>query len=202
MNIAVLVSGEGTTLQHLIDYSQTNPDVFQIKVVGADRICNGIHRAQKAKIPILDYKNVCKEITLPDSNIDFICLAGFLQKIEMHNLHGRVINVHPALLPAYGGQGMYGDNVHQAVHTSGVWFTGCTIHLCNYAYDSGSILYQEIIPVDPDWSPSEIATAVQKIEKDAYVKVLKAISDLIKGGCEKRYVFYQNRLRRKLNENS
>ncbi len=195
MNIAVLVSGEGTTLQHLIDYSRTNPDVFQIKSVGADRICNSIHRALKANIPLIDWKEVYSQ------DVDFICLAGFLRKVNIQmGWNKRVINIHPALLPGFGGEGMYGMNVHKAVHKSGVWYTGCTIHLCDNRYDHGPIIYQESIPMDPDWSADDISTEVQKIEKEAYIKVLKAISDLHKEGVSFPYIFEQDRLRRKLNE--
>jgi len=173
MNIAVLASGSGTTLQYLIDHSQKNPDDFQVQIVGSDRVCPAIFRAIEVDIPVVDYKEVfnCK-------SIDIVCLAGFLKKIHIdHNWNRRVINIHPALLPAFGGEGMYGMKVHEAVLRAGVLYTGCTIHLCDNKYDTGPIIHQEIVPIKLDWTAEDISTEVQRIEKKAYVKVLKAISE-------------------------
>ena len=193
LEIIVLISGEGTTLQHLIDYSIENPDVFTIKSVGTDRPCNGRHRALKANIPLIDWKNIYSQ------EVDLICLAGFLRKIHIpKHWEYKVINIHPALLPGLGGKGFYGINVHRAIHQSKAWYTGCTVHLCDNEYDHGPILYQEVVSIEPDWSPDTISIAVQKVEKEAYIKVLKAISDIYKEGYNLDDIVNFNYLRKKL----
>jgi len=110
-------------------------------------------------------------------NVDFIILAGFLRKIPEEIIHcfkDKIINIHPSLLPKFGGKGMYGMRVHEAVFHSGENMTGCTIHLVNEEYDKGRILAQYFTDVDPEMSPQNIADAVLKLEHNHFSHVIES----------------------------
>lgn len=118
---------------------------------------------------------------LAEHRIEWICLAGFLRLLPAAVLRAfpdRVLNIHPALLPKFGGKGMYGERVHRAVLESGDRITGCTVHLVNDEYDSGPVLLQVTCPVLPDDTPSSLAQRVAALEHEAYAKALaQAIAD-------------------------
>ena len=104
---------------------------------------------------------------LQELNIDFIVLAGFLWKIPdalINNFRGNIINIHPALLPKYGGKGMYGDHVHAAVITNGEKESGITIHYVDEHYDHGDIILQVSCPVEPDDTPATLAARIHALE--------------------------------------
>jgi phosphoribosylglycinamide formyltransferase-1 len=102
-----------------------------------------------------------------------IVFAGFLSPyLPAPQYRGRVLNIHPALLPQFGGQGMYGERVHQAVLASGAQVSGATVHLVDDEYDRGSILAQRVVPVLPDDSPATLAARVQQVERELYPEVI------------------------------
>ena len=137
MNIAVLISGAGRLLDNLIRHSQEH-NTFQIGLIGSDCECPGLTFAKKNDIMYWVYSKIGKEICLAAEyyGIDLICLAGFLKKVEVpDSWENRVLNIHPSLLPLFGGKGMFGMNVHQAVIDSGATKSGCTVHFCDNEYE-------------------------------------------------------------------
>jgi phosphoribosylglycinamide formyltransferase-1 len=120
-----------------------------------------------------------------DHAIDAVVLAGYLKKIPVPpELEGRIVNIHPALLPRFGGPGMYGDRVHQAVldasRTEGITESGCTVHLCNEQYDEGDILLQLRCPIRSDDTPQTLAARVFELEQVAYPTALRVLLDRLR----------------------
>lgn len=116
--------------------------------------------------------------TLHAYNISHVCLAGFMSMVPANVLsafHDRIFNVHPALLPKFGGKGMYGIYVHEAVIAAGEKESGCTVHLVNEHYDEGRILLQLRCPVEPDDTPETLAARVLALEHQAYVQALRDV---------------------------
>lgn len=115
---------------------------------------------------------------LQDNHIDLVCCSGYMKLIGPRTIaamKGYILNVHPALLPSYGGQGMYGSKVHQAVHDAGDTKTGITIHLVDGEYDHGKIIAQKIVPLDAGDTPQAIEQKVKDAEPDFYVETLTKI---------------------------
>lgn len=156
--IGVLVSGGGSNLQSIIDKSQNGELNCKVEVVIGDRKCYGVERATLAGIEgyTLDRKvlkkDLCKEIDkiVSEKGIDLIVLAGFLSIIDekfVNKWKGRIINIHPSLLPKFGGPGMYGIKVHEAVLKAGESESGCTVHFVDTGVDSGEIIAQKRVKV-------------------------------------------------------
>ena len=115
---------------------------------------------------------------LVDAKIDFIILAGYLKLIGkqiVERYSNKIINIHPALLPSFGGKGMYGRHVHEAVYNRGVKISGATVHLVNTEYDAGPIVLQKVVPIDDVVSPEEIAARVLKIEHEIFPQAVKLL---------------------------
>lgn len=113
-------------------------------------------------------------------DVDWICLAGFLRLLPetvVHRWNGRILNIHPALLPKFGGKGMYGMHVHEAVLAAGEKESGCSIHFVTEQYDEGAVFMQAKCPVLPDDSPETLAARVLALEHETYYKALKAAID-------------------------
>jgi phosphoribosylglycinamide formyltransferase 1 len=176
--VAVLASGGGTNLQALIDRFNTGaPAAARVElVVGSRAGIGALERAERAGIPALalDGRAMGAESfrdalagALEEHRIDLVVLAGWLQLVSAEvvaRYHGRMVNVHPALLPAFGGKGMYGMRVHQAVIASGVRVTGATVHLVDERYDEGAIVAQWPVPVLPGDTPEMLAARVLAVE--------------------------------------
>lgn len=156
--IGVLVSGGGSNLQSIIDKSKSGELQCKVEVVIGDRECYGVERAKEAGIDgyTLDRKvlkkELCREIDkiVSERGIDLIVLAGFLSIIDeefVNKWKGRIINIHPSLLPKFGGPGMYGIRVHEAVLKAGEQESGCTVHYVDTAVDSGEIIAQKRVKV-------------------------------------------------------
>ena len=167
MNIAVFASGTGTTLQALIDQQTTYG--YKVTLLVANRECPAIERAQNHGIRILqskDWEQIDKTLNINDINL--IVLAGFLAIIPewlCTKWDKRIINTHPSLLPKFGGKGMYGMHVHEAVWKAGEKMTGCTVHYVSAEIDSGSIIAQSVVEVKESDTPNTIAQRVQAAEK-------------------------------------
>jgi phosphoribosylglycinamide formyltransferase-1 len=183
MRFAVFVSGSGTNLQALIDSCQRS-DAASVVLVVSDRPGIGaLERAARAGIAraVLDDYNDPSAIMsiLTGHTIDFIVLAGYLRLIPgevVRGYDGRMINIHPALLPSFGGKGMYGRKVHEAVIASGAKVTGPTIHLVTGEYDRGLILAQWPVPVHSGDTPDTLAARVLETEHRLLPAVVESIA--------------------------
>ncbi|HEX8690983.1 MAG TPA: phosphoribosylglycinamide formyltransferase [Longimicrobium sp.] len=176
--VAVLASGGGTNLQALIDRFNPAPaPAARVELVVASRAGVGaLERAARAGVPavVLDVREVGAEAlaarmlaALEEHRIDFIVLAGWLQLVPaevVERYRGRMLNVHPALLPGFGGKGMYGIRVHRAVLESGVRVTGATVHLVGDRYDEGRVVAQWPVPVLAGDTPETLAARVLAVE--------------------------------------
>jgi phosphoribosylglycinamide formyltransferase-1 len=174
IRLAVCVSGEGTTLQNLIDRIRARRLKAEIVQVVASRPRIGaIARAEAARIPLaLANRNARSRAEfsasvfepIRHSQADLVILAGFLSLLSIPpDYKGRVVNIHPALVPAFCGQGYYGAKVHKAVLESGVKVTGCTVHFADESYDTGPIIQQRAVPVlDHDTAESLAARVFQE----------------------------------------
>jgi phosphoribosylglycinamide formyltransferase-1 len=183
IRLAVCVSGEGTTLQNLIDQTRARRLRAELVQVVASRPRIGaIARAERARIPLAlanrnarsrtEFSNSVFE-AIRHSEADLVILAGFLSLLYIPaDYKGRVINVHPALIPAFCGEGYYGTKVHKAVLDSGVKFSGCTVHFADDHYDSGPIIVQRLVPVMDDDSVDTLATRVFQEECKALPEVI------------------------------
>jgi phosphoribosylglycinamide formyltransferase 1 len=171
IRLAVCVSGEGTTLQNLIDRIRARKLKAEIVQVIASRPRIGaIARAEAARIPLALANRNARGRTefsasvfepIRHSKADLVILGGFLSLLYIPtDYKGRVINVHPSLIPAFCGEGYYGSKVHKAVIESGVKFSGCTIHFADDNYDSGPIIQQCVVPVLDDDTPETLAARV------------------------------------------
>lgn len=156
--IAVMVSGGGSNLQSIIDKTKNGELNCEIACVIGDRPCYGVERAAEQGIEscVIDRKiykkELCKEIdkVLSTKGVELIVLAGFLSIIDeefVNKWKGRIINIHPSLLPKFGGPGMYGIKVHEAVLAAGEKESGCTVHYVDTGVDSGEIILQVKVPV-------------------------------------------------------
>lgn len=191
-NVAVFISGSGSNLQALIDAAKGGILDARIGLVVSSRAdAYGLERAEKAEIPTFLFKPKQYETSeeasnalldqLREHNTQYIALAGFMKLLPeavVREYSGRIVNVHPALLPKYGGKGMYGHHVHKAVIASGDKESGVTVHLVDEIYDNGRILEQTRVPVMPDDTPEMLAERVLRQEHKLYPRVL---NKLIKG---------------------
>jgi len=173
VRIAVLASGGGTNLQALIDRFHGDPGApARVElVVGSRPGIGALERAARAGIRsvVLEPQEGGGGLLelLADADVDLIVLAGYLKQVPdevVHRFRGRILNVHPALLPGFGGQGMYGMRVHRAVLEAGVRVTGATVHLVDEKYDEGPILAQWPVPVLPGDTPEALAARVLRVE--------------------------------------
>jgi len=174
-SIVVFESGSGSTFEYLVK-ELPKYDVWVAGLVVSRPGIGALARAEKFKVPAL-VSNSDPEILaqLGHWRPDLLVLAGYLKKISstlIADWEGRIINVHPSLLPQFGGQGFYGRKVHEAVWQSGQTFTGATVHFVNSEYDKGSIIRQKKVPVPKGSTVESIEASVQAIEKALLVDVV------------------------------
>lgn len=185
LKLGVLVSGSGRTLQNFLDEIQAGRLNAQVSVViGSRPGILGLERAARAKVPnfVVNRKEI-PEIELfskrvfdlcDDAGVDLVCLAGWLSLLDVPVRYtGRVMNIHPALLPSFGGKGMYGYHVHEAVLAAGCKVSGCTVHFVDANYDEGPIIIQRTCPVLDDDTADTLAARVFEEEKIAYPQAVK-----------------------------
>ena len=178
--VAVMLSGSGRTLLNLLDQIESGGLEAEIPLVIASRECVGAERARQRGIEtvVLPGRIPAGRLaeTLQARDIDYIALAGYLQLVDIPETYrGRIVNIHPALLPDFGGAWMYGDRVHEAVLAAGRTESGCTVHLCDEAYDRGEILVQKRCQVRPDDRAQTLAARVFELEKQAYPEALRIL---------------------------
>ena len=183
LRLAVLLSGSGRTLQNFIDLAAKGELPVTIETVISSRPdAIGLTRAENAGIPtvVVDRRNLSADqfnerltAAVDDARPDLICMAGFLSLWTIpHRYAGKVMNIHPALLPDFGGEGFYGHHVHEAVLAAGAKTTGCTVHFADNQYDHGPTIIQESVPVLGDDTPDTLATRVFQKELSAYPKAI------------------------------
>jgi phosphoribosylglycinamide formyltransferase-1 len=184
-NIAIFASGNGTNAENIIKYFSNRNSAHVSLVLSNKRQAPVLKRAEAHNIRTVFFEH--KEFYVTGKvlrylllyKIDFIVLAGFLWLVPENIINqyaGRIINIHPALLPAYGGKGMYGDTVHKAVVESRDEESGITIHYVNKQYDKGDIIFQSKVRVDPSDTPDTLAEKVHALE---YLHYPKIIEDLV-----------------------
>jgi formyltetrahydrofolate-dependent phosphoribosylglycinamide formyltransferase len=183
--LAVLCSGEGSNLQAILDYfaALSEKRSADVVLVASDRADAGARERAKAHgIPCVAMDATVRTTgmlaLLRTHAIDFVVLAGYLRFIPndvTDALAGRILNIHPALLPAFGGPGMYGHRVHEAVLGAGVRVSGATAHYVDAAYDHGPIIAQWPVPVFPDDTSESLARRVLEVEHAMYPRVVVAV---------------------------
>jgi formyltetrahydrofolate-dependent phosphoribosylglycinamide formyltransferase len=192
VRIAILVSGHGrgSNMAAIIDACRRGEiDGQVVLVIGTRREAPALQRAAE--------KGVCTRVISPrqlgeeeyaqrllhalgEAQVDLVCLAGYMRLLPVPVVRayaGRVMNIHPALLPLFGGKGMYGEHVHQAVLESGVKVSGCTVHFVDEHYDTGPIIVQRCVPVEEDDTWETLAARVLVQEHQAYVQAVKLFAE-------------------------
>lgn len=184
VNIAIFVSGSGSNCENIIQYFQHNEQVHIALVVSNRSDAYALVRAKKLNVPTAvlpkaDFNNKDKVLKLmADYRIDFIVLAGFLLIIPdwlISVYQRRMINLHPALLPKFGGMGMYGHHVHEAVRKANETETGMTVHWVSTVCDGGEIIAQFRTPITPDDTPGDIAGKEHILEMEHFPRVIETI---------------------------
>lgn len=183
-NIAIFASGEGSNAEAIAKYF-LNSDIAHIKTVLSNRENAGVHqRMASLGIKTVTFSrsewNECRHIldTLKEESIDFIVLAGFLCCIEapiIEAFEGKIINIHPSLLPKFGGKGMWGKHVHEAVIAAKEKESGITIHSVTKEIDGGTILFQAKCPVLPDDTAETLANRIHSLEHKHYPEVIERL---------------------------
>lgn len=185
IKIAIFASGTGSNAEKIIDYFNHSAGIKEIKV--ALIVCNKpgagvLNIAAKNNIPaiLLDKEKFLRGNGYADelkaADIDFIILAGFLWKVPtplVAAYSNKILNIHPALLPKYGGKGMYGNFVHEAVLAAGDNESGITIHVVDELYDHGHHIFQAVCPVLPDDTPATLAARIHLLEHANYPRVIE-----------------------------
>ncbi|MEM1072058.1 MAG: phosphoribosylglycinamide formyltransferase [Planctomycetota bacterium] len=170
--LACLISGGGRTALNLHEACLDRRLNAEIAIVLADRDCAGLARAREAgldaRLGVPESAQGVAEL-LGAQRIELVCLAGYLRLLPIpRGWEDRILNIHPALLPRFGGRGMHGLRVHRAVLDAGETESGCTVHLCDSRYDSGAIVLQRRCPVRPGDTPGILADRVFEEERIAY----------------------------------
>ncbi|MEX2336734.1 MAG: phosphoribosylglycinamide formyltransferase [Fulvivirga sp.] len=184
IRIAVFASGNGSNAENIIKYFKPSTHIQVSLVLTNNPDAFVLERAQKLSVPslvfsreeLINTERILQE--LKNNDIDFIVLAGFLLMIPANLITAypdRIINIHPALLPKYGGKGMYGDIVHKAVRNADDIETGITIHFVNKRYDEGTVIFQATCPVTATDTPEMIAQKVHSLEYKHYPQVIESV---------------------------
>lgn len=181
--IAILASGEGTNAERIIRYFSEKRTAEVALVITNKTQAGVLKRTEKLNVPSLiiaaqEFADGEALKALHRYNIDFIVLAGFLLKVPdtvLHDYPNKIVNIHPALLPKFGGKGMYGARVHEAVIAAGEKESGITIHYINEHYDEGNVIFQATCPVLPDDTPDTLAARVHQLEYEYFPRVIEAV---------------------------
>jgi formyltetrahydrofolate-dependent phosphoribosylglycinamide formyltransferase len=189
LHLAVLLSGSGTSLQNLLDRCADGRLPAQVVLVVSNKAdAHGLERARNAGVAaeVVERKRFgsreefsqrifdgCRQ-----AQVNLVCLAGFMQLLQVpDDFLLRVMNVHPALIPAFSGKGYYGHHVHQAVLDYGAKVTGCTVHFADNIYDHGPIILQRVVEVRDDDTADTLAARVQEQEREAYPEAIRLFAE-------------------------
>jgi phosphoribosylglycinamide formyltransferase-1 len=182
-NIAIFASGAGSNTQKIIDYFKKDTQVKIVLIVCNNAKAAVLHIAARENIPTLliekgNFRETGYVEEIKKQSTDFIILAGFLWKIPPSLINAfphKIINIHPALLPAYGGKGMYGNAVHAAVIASKEKVSGITIHYVDEKYDHGKIIFQATCAIDEMETPETLSQKIHLLEHEHYPKIIEKI---------------------------
>lgn len=189
LRIAVLASGSGTNAERLVRHFAEHPRM-RVALIGCDRPGAGVlQRAWDLGVPSLlfsgtELRDGTVQQELVGQGIGLVVLAGFLRLVPsalVGAFPDRIVNIHPALLPAHGGKGMYGRHVHEAVLAAGEPESGITVHLVNEHYDEGEHLFQARCPVLPDDTPDSLAVRIHELEHRHYPQVVEKLAEALAG---------------------
>ena len=181
--LSIFVSGNGTNLQRIAEYFADNKNVEIVNVVCNNPKAYSIERAKNLGIPL---RMITKEVfkseafvkEMKDLNVDLIVLAGFLWKIPENLVKAfpkKIVNIHPALLPKYGGKGFYGEHVHEAVVSAKEAFSGITIHYVDEVYDNGEIILQAYVALNEKETPDSLAAKIHQLEQAYFPVVIEQL---------------------------
>jgi phosphoribosylglycinamide formyltransferase 1 len=194
VRVAVMVSGGGSNLQAILDAQKAGqlPRIRVVLVLSSKRDAFALERARRHEVPaeVVERKAFATEEAaqaavldkLVEARVDVVVLAGYMRKLSgaiVRRFRGRILNIHPALLPKYGGPGMYGQHVHEAVLAAGEKESGCTVHVVDEEYDHGPILAQVKVPVLPKDTADTLAARVLEQEHKLYPKTLKEFCETL-----------------------
>jgi formyltetrahydrofolate-dependent phosphoribosylglycinamide formyltransferase len=189
IRLAAFVSAGGTTLQNLLDRSADGRLHAEVALVVSSRAdAFALERARRAGVPtsVVERKEYSSRAAFSgklfaacrQARVELVCLAGFLLLIEIpEDFAGRVMNVHPSLIPAFCGKGYYGHHVHEAVLAYGAKISGCTIHFADNQYDHGPIILQRPVPVADDDTPDTLAARIYEQECVAYPEAIRLFAE-------------------------
>jgi len=185
LKAAVLLSGSGTTLENLFVRREAGELPIEVVCVVSSRAdAFGLERARRRGVPtalverkkhkdVAEFSHLIFEALRPHRP-ELICLAGFMSLLRIPDeFRGRIMNVHPALLPAFGGKGYYGHHVHEAVLAQGCKVSGCTVHFVDNEYDHGPIILQRPVEVHEDDTPDTLAERVQAAERELFPEAIR-----------------------------
>lgn len=182
IRVAVLASGSGTTFENLVVRSRDGRLAADVAVLVVSRPdCGAVEKARRLGVAcvVVPWRNDQKAfdaaitVAVDAANVELVCLGGFLRLWTIPNPRlGSVMNIHPALLPAFGGRGMHGHHVHEAVLASGASESGCTVHFATNDYDAGPVIVQKRVPVVPGDTPDSLAARVFAAECEAYPEAI------------------------------
>jgi phosphoribosylglycinamide formyltransferase 1 len=187
--IAIFASGSGSNAEQITQYFANVPDVTTALILTNNPTAGVIERARRGfgcgqHVPVLVFDRAAFRETNPivellqNQQIDLVVLAGFMWLVPgplVQAFPGKIVNIHPALLPKFGGKGMYGHHVHEAVVAAGETQSGITIHFVNEHYDEGQIIFQTTCPVLPTDTPADVAAKVHALEYAHYPRVISEV---------------------------
>lgn len=187
--LAVLISGGGTTLRNLLEKIDAGALPAEVALVlSSSPTARGLQFAEQAAVPSAvverkafgDQEAYSRDIfeRCREAGADLVVLAGFLKRITIpEDFTNRVVNIHPALIPSFCGEGFYGHRVHEAVLEYGAKLSGCTVHFANNEYDNGPVIVQRSVPVRDDDTPETLAARVFEAECEAYPEAIRLIAE-------------------------
>jgi len=182
--IVIFASGSGSNAQQITEFFQDRKDAQVVQILSNKNTAKVLERANNLKISAFSFNRSAFYDTdqvlnlIKSTQPDLIVLAGFLWLFPQNIIEaypGKIINIHPALLPAYGGKGMYGANVHKAVVAAGEKESGITIHEVTSEYDKGTILFQAKTQLEPDETPDSLAAKIHELEYEHFPRVIAEI---------------------------
>ena len=182
VRIAVFASGSGTNAENIINYFEDHKQIKVVFVLTNNKNAGVIERAERLNIPLKVFSK--KElfssefISFLKLKADYLILAGFLLKVPndiIDSFPNKIINIHPALLPKYGGKGMYGKYVHEAVVQNKEKESGITIHFVNENYDEGAIIFQETVSLTDSDTPDDVAAKIHILEQNNFPEVIESV---------------------------
>lgn len=181
IQIAIFASGSGSNAENIVRYFDSHPSIRVSVILTNNKNAKVLDRAERLKIPAIVFTR--DEFSKSDfvlrqhlNAVDFVILAGFLWKVPQNLIEAfpnRIINIHPALLPKYGGKGMYGMNVHNAVVANRESKSGITIHYVNEFYDEGKIIFQAEVDLTADDTPEDVASKIHTLEYKFFPKIIE-----------------------------